>query len=236
MALWTILALLHPIFTLFVFRNFGNQVDQNYTTTYFLLQGIVESGTFLFIDGLIAEQIFEGALSQYLLKPYSYVLNSLAKYCTAPIIKWLIGSPFIILVLSFLIFKGYVVDISFLKLLLFFLSIPAGLLLNLSFIFIIAFSIFWFDKVWFLSDLGRAIIFIFSGSTIPLFVFSGNFSKIINILPFRYMLSFQLEIIISKSLPSFHSFLIFGLYIIAGWSTVYLLFKKGLKRYEAFGS
>lgn len=236
MILWTSIAIFPPLFGLVVYQNLGDKVDQSFTTPYFLLVGLVQVCTMLFIDGIIAEHIFSGTLSHHLLKPYSYIKSIIARYCTAPIVKLILSSPFLLAVAFVLIQNRYIENLNFLTILLFLLSLIGGFFLSLSFVFIVGLSTFWTHKTWFLIDLNRAIIFAFSGISMPLFVFPDWAQKIVNILPFRYMLSFQIELLLDPKVITSKSTLVFILYLISLWTIVALMFKKGLKKYEAYGN
>jgi len=235
MIIWSFVSLIPPLFSFYVFKNLGEKVDQNYITAYFLLVGIIQTATFIVIDGLVTEMIFSGQISFFLVKPVSFSKLFLARYCTSPIIKLILGLP-IILLLIFLLISNGLINFNLINFLILPFVLLGGFLISFSICLMIGYASFWFSRVYFITDLNIAVFSLFSGSSLPLFIFPEEFENIINYLPFRFLIDFPIDIILEKHLPEFHYFLIFIFYIIIFWLISQFVLKKGLKVYESFGN
>lgn len=121
------------------------------------------------------------------------------------------------------------------------LAVPSVILaawLTFSIAYSLGLLAFWLTEVEGLSNLFWMGIFIFGGQVVPLSFFSGALSVIARILPFRYVFSFPLEILVNKlSGPD----LLFGFLMQCIWILVFgflgaKLWSRGLKIYSAYGN
>ena len=96
------------------------------------------------------------------------------------------------------------------------LAIICGHFLYIILYSIIGFLAFYFYEVWPFQRLMEDTIRFLSGSFIPLALFSGFFEKVVYALPFRFMFSFPIEIILgSESIAQIkHNFFILTIWMI----------------------
>jgi ABC-2 type transport system permease protein len=192
--------------------------------------------TIIFFESIVQASILKGALSNYLIKPISFIWSTLFKYLSGPIIKFILASPYVILVLTYLFKSTALPNLNLARGGLFLVSMIGGYLISAAFSFIIGLTSFWIDKIAFLSNLNTALILTLSGSSIPVFLFPDKAIEILDYLPFRFMLDFQIKILLNKQFPSIKDLIIMIFYIFVLWILVFLMYKKGLQKYEAYGN
>jgi ABC-2 type transport system permease protein len=246
MLLWVVISTLPAIFSIFVFNRLSgntgvgdvstNSTSSSYLATYFLLGGVIRLITIIFFEDVIQNYIFNGQLSFFLLKPISFLPSTFVKYISGPLIKFLLALPFVIYVAVFTIRANPIQQMSLLRSGLFLGSLLGGYMLSAAFSFIVGLTTFWLQRVFFIKDLNTALILTFSGSTIPIYFFPDKFRQIIELLPFRFMLEFQINILLNDKLPAVAEFLLMIAYLVILWTIVILMYKKGLKKYEAYGN
>ncbi len=235
MVLWVVVSTLPGIFSIFVFSPL-NQSSSKSITTYFLLGGAIRLITIVFFEDIIENLIFNGKLSLYLLKPISFVGSTFVKYMSGPLIKFLLATPFVVYVAFYAIKNEVITNLTPIRLIIFCGALLGGYLLSAAFSFMIGFTSFWIDRVYFLNDLHTALVLTLSGSSIPLYFFPDTISKIIRYLPFPYMLDLQIRILTKSKLPDIHEFAIMFFYIFITWAIVLIMYKKGLRKYESHGN
>lgn len=88
-----------------------------------------------------------------------------------------------------------------------------------------------------LMDAYLAMAFVFSGYLIPIELFPDVMRRVINWLPFRYTIGLPIELLVSR-----HSLTEAAWLVLSQWSwvaflllTATLLWKRGLRRFEAYG-
>ena len=96
---------------------------------------------------------------------------------------------------------------------------------------------FWADNIWSLMVMLRFIIALFGGLMLPLRFFPDWAQQILNILPFRYLVSFPIKSFFGELTTTQ---LIEGFIIISLWSVVLtvvvnFIWSKGQKQYSGIG-
>jgi len=97
---------------------------------------------------------------------------------------------------------------------------------------------FWFTHVDVFDSFNWVARMLLGGQAIPISFFSGPLRSLVNLLPFRYTISFPLEIYFNKvtSLQIFFGFVV-ELFWIGIFIALYkIMLARGLKTYTAFGS
>ncbi len=203
---------------------------------YYLLVMVLGAWVSAWTAPFLSSKIRYGRLSPYLLRPFSYLLFDLGNNIGEKIFK-LAYSLAIALALG-IIFKVQPPVLTPLELGAIGISLITALFLNYLTDFCIGLVAFWTSEVRSLVDFLDLFIFIFSGLLFPLALLPSQIQNIAGYLPFRYIMSFPIEIYLHK-LTSAE--IIFGLAMELFWlMAIILLYKfmwrKGLKVYSAIGA
>src|SRR3989344_2610036 len=203
---------------------------------YYALMTLVGNFTFWWLNFKIEEDIRSGDLSNILLKPISSFRYRLLNQLADKAFSFLARIPIFVVVF---IFFGEVIFTNF-TLLSLILSIIATLLGSLIYMLISAmFGLFSF---WITSTRGFISIYFFSvyllsGELAPLAFYPTWFRDLTSLLPYRYVLSFPIELILGKLSPTA---IVTGFIVEASWLLglaflVNLLWRRGLRLYQAYG-
>ena len=181
----------------------------------------------------ISAEMNEGLITNYLLKPFSYTLEQFYKLLGQATINAIFIFPALFLI-------GYiskdVIDLPGLQNIIHFLGLS---FIALLFYFLIYFfgslATFW------LTD-GRSAVYalliasnFLNGSIIPLDIFPLWGQKIVNLLPFRYLLFVPIQAFLGRIenyQQLFVGQLIWAIILIA---LIYIVWQRGIRRYEAVG-
>ncbi|MBI4036254.1 ABC-2 family transporter protein [Candidatus Daviesbacteria bacterium] len=213
--------------------------SQSELIIYFLLAIWVNIFISAWSAYFIGEDIKNGDFSNYLLKPFSLLEHNLANNIGEKSFKLVIASIFVVIV-------GYILlgnmaleaNISVMSFILFLVSLLFAAIIYFFIDMCIGLATFWIHDNEFLRYFNNILRDFFSGRIIPIAFLPGIFYTTALILPFRYILSFPIEVLLNKldtlSLVSGFSIQMFWLLI---FSFLYnLLYKQGIKTYQAFGS
>jgi ABC-2 type transport system permease protein len=174
--------------------------------------------------------------SSTLIKPISFYWRKFSEELGWHAFSTILGTIFTLIII--ILFRQYLV-----------LSFPwerilPAILATISAIFVIfEFSLclgllaFWFTDVWALDGLfwaGKAFL---GGQVLPISFFSSYLAMAIKLLPFRYMLSFPLEIYFGKLSPLeiITGFLIASFWILFFALLYKIMWNRGRKAYTSFG-
>lgn len=186
----------------------------------------------------IKREIKDGSIAgKILLKPVSYYLERLSWELAWHSMSIFIGlaAGLIAVAIFYRFLTVSIISPEFL------FSLPAlllGGLIQYNLSFAMALFAFWFSEVEPLSGLKWMALAILGGSSIPIGFIPNSFQILIKILPFRYMFSFPIEIMMGKISGSqiFFGYLTgilwFGLLFVC----CKILWSKGLKVYTAVGN
>lgn len=238
--LFTLSGVIQPIINIFIWLSISGPVATPLTKIefiqYFILVIIIGTWTSAWAGQFISSDIRLGKISPHLLKPMPFIYHQIANNFGEKIIKTLYLSPFaIFLALSFNFkfpftnnFQGefFLLAIIISTLLLFIVDVCIG------------FGAFWLDDTTAIFEFFGISMFFFSGKFIPLAIMPKIIQQISEILPFRYMLSFPIEIFLGRLSTIDISR---GLLIQIVWLVIALIIYKfswsnGLKRYSASGA
>lgn len=211
----------------------------NQTVAYLLLVNI--SRMFSSMPGLaggIARDIRDGALKKYLVQPLD-MIGYLLSYRIAHKAAYIVSSalPYAVL---FFICRRYFVGVLPAEPIVW-AAYAASLLLAFLVGFFFETSVgmvgFWFLEVTSLLYIVMTLNFFISGQMLPLDMLPPFWSGLLKLLPFQYMAYFPAVIVLGKVRGRA---LAEGLLIEAAWALFFvvlsrLLFRRGLKRYSAFG-
>ncbi|MEK7526725.1 MAG: ABC-2 family transporter protein [Patescibacteria group bacterium] len=185
----------------------------------------------------IAGEISRGELSNYLLKPLSYFKFWFTRDIASKVLNILFAF-FEITVLYLILRPPFFFQIQPIYLLAFVMSLVFAIVLYSLLIFLFSMFTFWnLEQAWGFAFLLLLFTDFLGGGIIPLDVLSAPIQKVINVLPFPYLLFMPLQIYLGKL--SFAqtgvSLVTSGVWILILFIVVNLVWKKGIKTYKAEG-
>lgn len=184
---------------------------------------------------MMADEIKEGKISLYLIKPVSYLGWWFSCFLAGRLFEAAIR--FSIIIFFVLILPQFLSFPSPDRFAVFLLFIPISLLMNYIYNSLIAYLAFFVTDIRIFRTTVGLISGFFAGELIPIDIMPGFLKNIGSLLPFQYMLFFPIKIF-QGTLSN--SSLISGVAISLAWIIVLIylsnfLWRKGLKRYEAIG-
>lgn len=211
-------------------------VTAEFLTTYFILVAVVNMLTSSWTAWFLAEMIRDGHLNKWLIRPVSVHLDGFANNLGEKTIKLLLLAPLILILI--VVMPGQLsVPGSPARWLLFVLAI--GIAMVISYIFDIARGslAFWFEDVQGFNMAISIMTPVLSGAVVPLALMPPEISGITLWQPFRFMLSFPMEVLLGQ-VPGG---LLFGFAQQLGWLVVFatvamVVWRLGLRSYSAVGA
>lgn len=184
-------------------------------------------------DRMIGDDIKEGTLSRYLLKPINnfwYYLSS--KLGGSLFYLFCIFTPvFIIIVTLFYSYKTFfVITLSL-------IALFQAYLLYFIFNYIIGLITFWMTNISSLFYIKDMFLGFIAGKVLPLNFFPEGFIKISNYLPFQYMVYFPINAFLNTD----PQVILNGLFVQIIWIVILgivavILWKFGIRKYSAVGN
>lgn len=240
-----LVANLQSAFTLFVIYYFWKAVYANsssikgYTfeeiVTYYFITRVTYNRISAFTVVSTAKLIKSGELTRFLLKPINFIKYSIIENTVLGDL-WSLGNLISILILSSFLYGSLRPPASIAHMGLFLLVFLINGFLSKSINILIGLVGFWTTEVAHLKLVTTQTINIVSGGLIPLAFFPEKVQKVLNFLPFKYLIQFPIDVYLGK-LPMNIVFINLGILVL--WCTILLsltmaVFKKGLKGYESF--
>ncbi len=210
--------------------------DAGTFVSYYLAAIFLRRMTGVWIIWELQRDIRTGGLSARLLRPLHPLHYDLARtLASRPLQALLVGPP---IALALYLYPGSQLDLAPLNLLRVAAATFMALLLEFFFQYAIGLTAFWtsqavaFHEVWFfIKALG-------SGYVIPLALMPEGIQQLLRWTPFPLVLSFPLEMLLGRLPPEriAQGFIAQGLWLALAITLVVLLWRLGLRRYEAFGA
>jgi ABC-2 type transport system permease protein len=241
-AMFMISTVMGPAISLMIWRaalDNGAQlpVDSEYLTTYFVLLGVVSMLTSSWISGFIAEEIRLGEISKWIIRPGSTLLNGIANNLSEKLIKVVPLAP-MIAVLWWFFRDAVVLPEDSLSWLLFVVSVVAAAVMVFALDLIVGSLAFWIDDITGIDRARGLLSVIFRGQLVPLALMPAWSQGFIDVQPFRFTLSFSLELLIGD-LSSRDLAIGMALQLMYPMLTVIAarrLWQRGLRAYSAVGA
>ncbi len=204
--------------------------------TYIVLTTFVSSITLSSRTQEIAENINNGDLSIFLLKPFSYFKYWYSRDIGDKLMN--VSFSLAEITLIFLVLKPpfYLQNDPFII----FLTL-AGIFLALNLHFFITFLLsligFWSTDVWGPRFIFYILIGFLAGGVFPLDILPKAVFNILQVLPFSYLIYFPIKIYLGQltNLQIIYGFLISSVWVLIFYFLLMLVWKKGLKSYNAYG-
>lgn len=241
--IWALSGVVSPVISLAIWLSISasNQnliFSKQELIVYFLLVYLVQVLTSAWGAHFVIQDIRSGKFSKYLLKPFSILHDYGSNNISEKTFKLVITLISIIILWYLLLFNQPLnIEINFLKVILFIVSIIfAGTIAFITDI-IIGLLAFWVYNAYFIRDFYFIFRMFLTGSIIPIYFLPFWLFNLSIFLPFRYMVSFPVEVLMSK-VTGFE--LLIGFVIQIVWLLViYLLYRfvyeYGIKSNQSYG-
>ena len=212
-------------------------VDSTYLTSYFVLLGVVSMLTSSWLSIFLAGEIRDGRLSIWLARPGSYLYELAANNIAEKAFKLVVLLPMVLVFglafrdavdLSAPAWRWGVVVVS--------IVLGAGIAFSID---VIEGSLgFWLEDVTGLARARALIVMVLAGQLVPLALMPGWAQGFMTVQPFRYILSFPLEVIVGD-LP--RGEIAGGLALQAGYTVLFVfgartVWSRGKRSYSAVGA
>lgn len=216
------------------------EVNNGYTyeqmILYALLAGLTAKLTASGFEHEINQDIKDGGLNKYIVRPVNYFLYRLTAFIGGKIPAACILAVIMAVMLSF---AGHLIgyQIELIRVIGYVISLVLAILLNFVIYFTIAMLGFWITEISKMFGTIQIVLLVISGGVFPLDIFGTGIQKLTLYLPFKYTTQFPVDILNGKLLwPQ----VLDGFQFQAGWIVLFLLlsyslWKAGLKRYVAVG-
>lgn len=179
-------------------------------------------------------RIKNGAINITLLKPYDVVLGQGIQEQAWKVLSVLITFPFAAIILY--LFRD-IVQINFTpeqSILLIFSLVLGGI--NFAFMeAIVALSAFWIVEMWPVDHVKDIFLSLFGGLLVPLALMPPAVLFLANLLPFKYMFYVPVSILLSKTPNPLLDVGLQILYIVILFGFYKLIWRLGIRKYEAIG-
>lgn len=239
--IYTVVGIVHPVILLIIWlaviASGGNPpMNRQEFMLYYFTVMIIKLWSSAWHARHWSEKIRLGELSPYLLKPASFQLFLLGNNIGEKLLKSVYLLPLIFLVGSSLNVSLPQLSIGTIVLIIITWTLAAVLTFVMELSVLLA--TFWLDDIESLYSFVVFFLYAFSGQFIPLAAFPQAIQSISLFLPFRYILSFPVEIVTNRviGLNIYIGLAIQVFWCIVMISTCHALWKNGLKRYGAAGA
>lgn len=239
-AIWTASGIIVPFVSLLLWLSVSANATLAYSApeiiNYFILVMVVNVLTGAWGSWFISEQINNGSFSRYLLKPISVFTEYLSQNLVEKLFKLAFMAIFLLLLIYGFHFN-LKLNIDFFTLVLFLASLAMAIFMSFLFEVLIGLSAFWFHDIDFFKSSISLADGLFSGKVIPVLFLPQGLLTLSSYLPFRYMLSFPVEIILGRLTPSqiFSGFLTQTIWMAATYLTYRVVYEKGIKLHQGYG-
>ena len=212
-------------------------VDAEYLTTYFVLLGVVGMLTSAWLSGFLAEEIRLGRISRWLARPGSAQLNLIANNISEKLIKAVPLLPMILLLWWF-VRDSVAIPADPARLALVAMSVVAAAVMVFALDVMVGSLAFWLDDITGIDRARGLLSVIFRGQLVPLALMPAWSQGVINVQPFRFTLSFPLELLIGDLT---HAEVITGMalqlvYPLLAVLAARAVWRRGIRAYSAVGA
>ena len=231
-----------PLVSLLVWLTVGESgvrlpYDRGQFVTYYVLLSVVTMLTTTWAGGYVAESIRLGQLSPVLLRPVSPLTGYIGNNIGEKVIKLPLLLPLTGLVALF--FRSDLhLPADPRAWLLFVVCLPMAAAVTFLLDIVIASLAFWLDDVWGLLRVKELLGAFLAGRFVPLALFPPSLDGFLEAQPFRYTLSFPLEVLTGdlSAAALARGFVWQTAYCIGLWACYRLLWRYGLRAYSATGA
>lgn len=186
----------------------------------------------------VSNDVKSGQLSKFIVQPIGYFQYRISSFLGEKIPQIIIVTIILFSILVLLKFFLHIdIEITIARVLVFFLVVPFSIIMNFFIFYCLSVFSFWFLEVWGIFFTFTLLSSIASGGIFPLDMFGETINKLLNFLPFKYIVFFPINVINGK-LPwdeivngiQLQFAWIFALFLLSK-----LLWRKGMQRFESVG-
>ncbi|MFH0854832.1 MAG: ABC-2 family transporter protein [bacterium] len=203
--------------------------------TYYFIATIFTFWLSRDLGWIISDEIREGDVKNFLLKPVSYILNHFSQYIAVLFTHFIHYGP-IIFIACFLLRKYFIYPSNSIQWVFFILSFFLSAALYFLVYYIMGLTSFWLGMIQGLNYGFQVLVGFMEGKYLPLDLLPTWFIKLNSFLPFKYMLYEPLSIFLNKTSFNRQSLLVPLAWTIALFVLAKVLWKRGIKVYEAYGA
>lgn len=241
MLLYTISNCIAPLVILFVWLSFtppgqSSVYAHSELIWYFTLVILVRTLASAWGGQFLANRIRRGAISPFLTQPAPYIYHYISNNLAEKLVKIIILIPLLLAVVVLLRAGLPHINLASLGLSILSTLLAAALFFILD--VIMGLLSFWLDETSAIGEAFGLLYVLFSGSLIPLVALPPITKTLSYLLPFRYTVSFPIEIFLNQVSGSqlYFGLLLQLLWTIATGLLCLHLWKQGLKIYSASGA
>lgn len=210
--------------------------DRQEIVTYYLVLLLMSATVNTYLDYVTIEKIRDGEASKYLTKPINFFFY-----------EYIVGFPYNAVKLFFILLfffiaspwlkQYFVFPSSVLHLLSIALVFAAANIMRSVWEFIVGMSAFWLEEAGSVRNVNHAAILLFAGELAPLAFFPLWFQETSAYLPFRYFVSFPIDVYLQR-VDGFG--ILTGVVGMLAWTAVFaiiamVVWRRGVRRYTAVG-
>jgi ABC-2 type transport system permease protein len=220
-------------------------VSGEYLTAYFVLVAVVEMLASTWTAFFLADSIRNGDLNQWLVRPTSTHVNAIANNLGEKMVKIIFLLPFVVAVVLVLRLTGIGGDqLSYpqqwQRWLAFALAVIFAAIIRFTLDVMIGSLAFWFEDVQGFLRVTAVVVPVLSGAVVPLALMPDAWHLISSVQPFRFMLAFPMDVLLSDPMWS-QGGLLAGFALQLGWLVIFvvgtvLVWRRGLRSYSAVGA
>lgn len=215
----------------------GGLLTVSQVITYFFLVTLVSKFTKDWSITYISNTVISGDFSKYLVKPFNYLAETLGISIGSRILRIIMLIP--LLVIAYFVFKGnFEILLGFERIMLFLFALIMAFFINFLLGNTFALISFFVNQIIGLRTFYEHAVIFLSGEGIPLVAYPSWAKIFLELMPFRYTLSFPIEIIMGTVSNSqmYYGFTIASIWIVLLIIVYKVLFRFAIKKYEAFGN
>jgi ABC-2 type transport system permease protein len=242
LAIWLLGLLIEPIVYLVVWttvaRSRGGEVGGFGVAdfaAYFTVLMVVNQLTFTWHFHEFEWRIRNGFFSPMLLRPVHPIHNDLAENVTFKLLTFTLTAPAaLFLIVSF----GARLEPAPWQVAAFALALALAFLLRFVFEWTIGIAAFWITRMAALTQAYWVLVLFLSGQVAPLELFPAPVQAVANVLPFRWMVAFPVELALGRLTPdaALAGFVAQALWIGASLVALRFAWRIGVRRYSAVGA
>lgn len=212
-------------------------VNREFIVSYYLMLAIVRVLTTTWHSEYLATEIRNGRLNRWLIRPGSYLLSILANNFAEKVIKIIVVT--VLLLPAAIYWREYfVLPADFSQWMLFLLALVLAAVIQFSLTTAIGSLGFWMDDNTGIARGRHVVGMVLTGELVPLALFPGWAMSFLDWQPFRFMLSYPLEILLGTlSVQQ----IAYGFAMQILWTTFFVwlcwfTWRRGLRSYSAIGA
>lgn len=210
--------------------------SQNDFVSYYLLLTLTRQLTNVWVIWELDYEIRHGDLSIKLLHPINPIHEYVASHLADKVFRLWILLP--LAMLAWLIFPTIHYNVTPLTLALFLVALIVAWVLRFLSQYCFGILAFWISEAITLNEIWFAGMLMLGGVVAPLDLFPASVAALAKYLPFRFMLSFPVEIMLGRMTPND---LVNGALMMCGWLAIFValerwLWARGVRKFGAFGA